>query len=226
MGDSPFDQILAFGAGRALFGGSTASERELDRMQRERQHKEMLAAIQNATQSSASRNFHGVEPEQNLVEGKVYRNDAGAWLYCKNGVAVIGLTHAAQKKFDAIVFVELPTIGRIVTAGEPCAVVESIITTSDLYAPISGKVVAVNNAVTENPGIVNTAPEGDGWLFQVQYANSLPSKVKSAAAAVKSAQMEVVCPHCSGGILFSVRELGGKVADCPHCSQPVELPRA
>jgi glycine cleavage system H protein len=62
-------------------------------------------------------------------------------------------------------------VGRIVKASEACAVVESVKTASDIYAPVSGEIVAVNKAVSDNPALVNTAPFGDGWFFQVKLGN-------------------------------------------------------
>jgi glycine cleavage system H protein len=70
-----------------------------------------------------------------------------------------------------VVFVEVPTKGRQLKAGDACAVVESVKTASDVYAPVSGEVVASNTAVVANPALVNSAPYGEGWFFRVRLAN-------------------------------------------------------
>lgn len=93
------------------------------------------------------------------------------WVRVANGVATVGITDHAQHELTDVVFVELPAVGRVVKASEACAVVESVKTASDIYAPVSGEIVAVNKAVADNPALVNTAPFGDGWFFQVKLAN-------------------------------------------------------
>jgi len=70
-----------------------------------------------------------------------------------------------------VVFVELPAVGKQVKAGEACAVVESVKTASDIYSPIGGEITEVNNALTENPALVNTEPYGGGWLFRLRASN-------------------------------------------------------
>jgi glycine cleavage system H protein len=93
------------------------------------------------------------------------------WVRVANGIATVGITDHAQHELTDVVFVELPSVGRVVKASEACAVVESVKTASDIYAPVSGEIVAVNTAVSDNPALVNTAPFGDGWFFQVKLAN-------------------------------------------------------
>ena len=93
------------------------------------------------------------------------------WVRVANGIATVGITDHAQHELTDVVFVELPAVGRVVKASEACAVVESVKTASDIYAPVSGEIVAVNKAVADNPALVNTAPFGDGWFFQVKLAN-------------------------------------------------------
>jgi len=93
------------------------------------------------------------------------------WLQLNEHDMTIGITAHAQALLGDMVFVELPTIGKRVEAGEEIAVVESVKAASDVYAPISGVVVAVNALVTENPAIVNTDPYGDGWLFRIEASN-------------------------------------------------------
>lgn len=87
-----------------------------------------------------------------------------------DGVATVGITDHAQHELTDVVFVELPAVGRKVRAGEACAVVESVKTASDIYAPVAGEVIAVNDGLPANPALVNTAPYGDGWFFRIRVA--------------------------------------------------------
>lgn len=84
----------------------------------------------------------------------------------------VGITDHAQHELTDVVFVDLPEIGKEVEAGQVACVVESVKAASDIYAPVSGKVVAVNEAVRSNPALVNTAPYGDGWLFKIEPADA------------------------------------------------------
>jgi glycine cleavage system H protein len=94
------------------------------------------------------------------------------WLRVAGDVATVGITDHAQHELTDVVFVELPALGRQVKAGEACAVVESVKTASDIYAPVSGEVVEVNKTVADNPALVNTAPFADGWFFKLKLANA------------------------------------------------------
>lgn len=99
------------------------------------------------------------------------------WVRLEGDVATIGITDHAQHELTDVVFVELPAVGRKVAAGEACAVVESVKTASDIYSPISGEVVAVNPAVSDNPALVNTAPYAEGFFFKLKVAN--PAEVEA-----------------------------------------------
>lgn len=90
------------------------------------------------------------------------------WVRVEGDTATIGITDHAQHELTDVVFVELPAVGRQVKAGEACAVVESVKTASDIYAPVGGLVVAVNPAVVEQPGLVNDAPYDKGWFFKLK----------------------------------------------------------
>ena len=79
----------------------------------------------------------------------------------------IGITHYAQEQLGDIVFVQLPDVGDEVTAGETCGELESTKSVSDLYAPVSGRVVARNDALDSSPELVNADPYGEGWMFEV-----------------------------------------------------------
>jgi glycine cleavage system H protein len=90
------------------------------------------------------------------------------WLRRDGPTATVGITDHAQHELTDVVFVELPAVGRKLTAGESCAVVESVKTASDIYAPVSGKVVAVNAELASHPELVNTDAYGRGWFFKIQ----------------------------------------------------------
>jgi glycine cleavage system H protein len=93
------------------------------------------------------------------------------WIRVSGDTATVGITDHAQHELTDIVFVELPAVGRQVKAGEASAVVESVKTASDIYAPVSGEVVEINPAIVENPALVNTAPQTDGWFYKLKLAN-------------------------------------------------------
>jgi glycine cleavage system H protein len=94
------------------------------------------------------------------------------WVRLDDGVAVVGITEHAQDALGDVVFVELPEPGREVDAGEACAVVESVKAASDVYSPLAGKVVETNQAIVDDPALVNRAPDGDGWFFKLQLADA------------------------------------------------------
>ena len=85
-----------------------------------------------------------------------------------DGAVEIGITDHAQSALGDLVFVEVPEAGRAVNAGEASAVVESVKAASDVYSPVSGKVIAGNGALATQPELVNQDPYGSGWLFRVQ----------------------------------------------------------
>jgi glycine cleavage system H protein len=94
------------------------------------------------------------------------------WVRITGDQAVIGITDHAQHELTDVVFVELPALNRQLKAGEACAVVESVKTASDIYAPLSGEVVETNAAVVNNPALVNTDPYGQGWFFKLRISPS------------------------------------------------------
>jgi glycine cleavage system H protein len=90
------------------------------------------------------------------------------WLRLDGETAAVGITDHAQAELTDIVFVELPKVGAQLTAGSPSAVVESVKAASDIYAPIGGTVVEVNEALSVDPGLVNRDPYGEGWLYKIK----------------------------------------------------------
>ena len=93
------------------------------------------------------------------------------WVNVEGDTAIIGISDHAQDELTELVFIELPEIGRELTAGDPCAVVESVKTASDIYAPLSGEIIDTNDALDTEPGTVNDDPYGDGWFFKIRLTN-------------------------------------------------------
>jgi len=89
-----------------------------------------------------------------------------------DGTLTVGITDHAQNLLGDMVFIELPEAGTDYTTGDDCAVVESVKAASDVYCPVSGEIVAVNDAVADTPEIVNQDPYGDGWLFKISPADA------------------------------------------------------
>ncbi len=94
------------------------------------------------------------------------------WVRVAGDVATIGITDHAQHELTDVVFVELPPAGRKLKAGEACAVVESVKTASDIYSPVSGEVLKVNQAVVDQPALANSDPYGAGWFFEVRLSQA------------------------------------------------------
>jgi glycine cleavage system H protein len=86
----------------------------------------------------------------------------------EDGNARIGISDHAQEALGDLVYVELPAIGDEISQGDPCAVVESVKAASDIYAPVSGRVIAVNQDLDEDPALINADPYDDGWLFELE----------------------------------------------------------
>jgi glycine cleavage system H protein len=102
---------------------------------------------------------------------KLYTTDH-EWLQIgEDGLATIGITQHAQNALGDIVFVELPEPGRSVAKGDGCAVVESVKAASDIYAPLAGKVLEVNELLTDDPSLVNRDPEDEAWFFRMELAD-------------------------------------------------------
>jgi len=89
-----------------------------------------------------------------------------------DGSARIGISDHAQEALGDMVFAELPAVGDEIGQGDPCAVVESVKAASDIYAPLSGKVIAINEELEADPAIINSDPYTDGWLFQIELSDS------------------------------------------------------
>jgi glycine cleavage system H protein len=98
--------------------------------------------------------------------------DSHEWVRAEaDGTVTVGISDHAQGALGDLVFVELPEVGRALTKGEAAAVVESVKAASDVYSPVSGEVVAMNDALGGSPELVNQDPYGQGWLFKLKLAN-------------------------------------------------------
>jgi glycine cleavage system H protein len=100
-----------------------------------------------------------------------YFTEEHEWLDRNGGVATIGITDHAQEQLGELVFVELPKLGRKVKKGEAAAVVESVKAASDVYSPVTGEIVEVNDAVAGDPALINSSAETAAWLFKVKIAD-------------------------------------------------------
>jgi glycine cleavage system H protein len=99
------------------------------------------------------------------------------WLRMEDNIATVGITPFAQEKLGDLVFVELPSVGARLDKGAVAATVESVKAASDVYAPVTGEVTAVNDRLAEQPGLVNGEPTGNGWLFKMKLAD--PAEVEA-----------------------------------------------
>ena len=94
------------------------------------------------------------------------------WVKVDGDVAIMGITAHAAEQLGEIVFVELKDVGDSVEKGEEMGVVESVKAASEFYAPVSGEIMAANDAVVETPKAINEGPEGDGWLYKLKLSNA------------------------------------------------------
>ena len=106
----------------------------------------------------------------------VYYTEEHEWIRVEGSEATVGITDFAQGQLGDIVFVELPEAGREVTKGGEAAVVESVKAASDVYAPVDGEVVEANAALSDDPSLANSDPEGEGWFFRLRLAD--PSQLE------------------------------------------------
>ena len=101
----------------------------------------------------------------------VYYSQEHEWISVEGDSATVGITDFAQGQLGDIVFVELPEAGRQVSKGGDAAVVESVKAASDVYAPVTGEVTEANQALVDDPSLVNSDPQGEGWFFRLRLAD-------------------------------------------------------
>ena len=102
----------------------------------------------------------------------VYYTKEHEWIQVEGDSATVGITDYAQSQLGDVVFVEVPEAGRQLSKGGEAAVVESVKAASDVYAPVSGEVIEGNQALVDQPDLVNTDPEGAGWFFRIRLAGT------------------------------------------------------
>ena len=118
-----------------------------------------------------------------MIPEDLHYTDAHEWVRdLGNGVVRIGITDHAQSLLGDVVFVQLPAVGDAVTAGSTVGEVESTKSVSDIYAPLTGTVVAVNDALAENPELVNSGPYEAGWMMDVETSDGVAGDLLDAAA--------------------------------------------
>jgi len=107
------------------------------------------------------------------------------WVHLKDKVARIGITDHAQSELTDIVFAELPEVGKEVKKGDELCVVESVKSVSEIYSPVSGKIIEVNTDLDDSPELINENPYDDGWLVEIEIANKNELDELLDAAAYK-----------------------------------------
>ena len=111
--------------------------------------------------------------------------DSHEWIRVEGDLGTVGITDHAQEELTDIVFAEPPKVGAEVTAKSPAAVVESVKAASDIYAPVSGVIVESNEALANDPALLNTDPFGAGWIFKVKLSNPAELETLKDAAAYR-----------------------------------------
>lgn len=120
-----------------------------------------------------------------LVPDHLRFRDSHEWVDPAQPVSPVGITDHAQAELTDVVFVDLPKLGPV-TAGQQVCVVESVKAASDIYSPVSGEITEVNEALSSNPGLINTDPYGEGWIFKLQLANAADADALKDAAAYRA----------------------------------------
>jgi glycine cleavage system H protein len=115
------------------------------------------------------------------VPDSLHYAESHEWLRLEGDTATVGITDHAQDQLSDVVYVELPVVGRQVKAKEAVAVVESVKAASDIYAPVSGEIVEVNEAASGDSSLINSSPYKEGWLFKIKLSD--PAEVGALKAA-------------------------------------------
>jgi len=111
-----------------------------------------------------------IKKENNMAEKKYTKEHE--WVEVDGDTAIVGITNHAQESLGDIVFIDLPTVGKEVKLNEELCVIESVKAASDIYAPLDGEVIGINNNLSEDASIVNQDPEKDGWIFKMKISNA------------------------------------------------------
>ena len=115
--------------------------------------------------------------------------DSHEWIKVDDNTVIVGISDHAQNELGEVVFVELPAIGDEFISGDEAAVVESVKAASEVYTPISGEVIEVNEALEENPELVNTSPYEDGWFFKLKVSDENLGSIDSLMTAEEYSSM-------------------------------------
>lgn len=129
--------------------------------------------------------YHFLIVMTNEVRDSLKYTRTHEWVKLSGTKAKIGITDHAQEELTDIVFVELPAVGKDIKKGEELCVVESVKSVSEVYAPVSGKVVAVNTKLDDSPEIINSSPYDDGWLVEIEIRDKSEVNTLLDAAAYK-----------------------------------------
>ena len=115
--------------------------------------------------------------------------DSHEWIKVDDNTVIVGISDHAQNELGEVVFVELPAIGDEFVSGDEAAVVESVKAASEVYTPISGEVIEVNDALEENPDLVNTSPYEEGWFFKLKVSDENLGSIDSLMTAEEYSSM-------------------------------------
>jgi glycine cleavage system H protein len=107
-----------------------------------------------------------------IRKGVMHFTPSHEWIRVENGIGIVGITDFAQKELGEIVYVELPSVGKQVLAGQEIAVLESTKAAADIYAPVSGEIIAINQQLHHFSNKINHSAEGEGWLFKIKLSNA------------------------------------------------------
>ena len=115
--------------------------------------------------------------------------DSHEWVKVDDNTVIVGISDHAQNELGEVVFVELPAIGDEFVSGDEAAVVESVKAASEVYTPISGEVIEVNDALEENPELINTSPYEEGWFFKLKVSDENLGSIDSLMTAEEYSSM-------------------------------------
>ena len=115
--------------------------------------------------------------------------DSHEWVKVDDNTVIVGISDHAQNELGEVVFVELPAIGDEFVSGDEAAVVESVKAASEVYTPISGEVIEVNDTLEENPELVNTSPYEEGWFFKLEVSDENLGSIDSLMTAEEYSSM-------------------------------------
>ena len=115
--------------------------------------------------------------------------DSHEWIKVDDNTVIVGISDHAQNELGEVVFVELPAIGDELVSGDEAAVVESVKAASEVYTPISGEVIEVNDALEESPELVNTSPYEEGWFFKLKVSDENLGSTDSLMTAEEYSSM-------------------------------------